>query len=162
MVERPGQDRRCGIVHDQRNAERPADLRHLADREDDQLGVRQRLGVIGAGAIVGGAAEILRIGRVDEADLDALLAQRIGEQVPGAAIKVGRAHHIVARHRQVLQRQRRGRLAGRYRQRGDPALQRRQPLLQHVARRVHDPGIEIAQLLQREQVRRVLGRGELV
>ena len=36
-----------------------------------ELRIGQRLGVIGAGAIVGGAAEILRIGRIDEAHLDA-------------------------------------------------------------------------------------------
>ena len=31
------------------------------------------------------------------------------------------------------------------------------PLLQHVGRRVHQPGVDVPQLLQGEQIRRVLG-----
>ncbi len=50
-----GEDRRGGVVHDQRDAERAADRRHLGDREDGQLRVGQGLGVVGAGPGVGGA-----------------------------------------------------------------------------------------------------------
>ncbi len=96
VIERPGEDRRRGVVHDQRNAEATADRRHFRDREGDQLRIGQRLGVIGAGAVVGRAGEILRVVRIDEADLDALVLQRVGEQVPGAAVEVGRGDDVVA------------------------------------------------------------------
>ena len=56
MLERPAEDRRRGVVHDQRHAELAADRGDLGDREDLQLRVGQRLGVVGAGARVGGAA----------------------------------------------------------------------------------------------------------
>ena len=127
-----------------------------------ELRVRQRLGVIGAGARVGGAAEILGIGRVDEADLDALVLQRVGEQVPGAAVKVGRADDIVAGAREVLDRKGRRRLPRGQRQRADAALDRGDALFEHVVGRVHDARVDVAEFLQREQVRGVLGVAELV
>ncbi len=162
VIERPGEDRRGGVVHDQRNAEPTADRRHFRDREDDQLRVGQRLGVIGAGAVVGRAGEILRVVRIDEADLDALVLQRVGEQVPGAAVEVGRGDDVVAGPREVLQREGRSRLPARQRQRADAALERGDALLEHVVGRVHDAGVDVAELLQREQVRRVLGALELI
>ena len=122
-----------------------------------QLRIGQGLGVVGAGAIVGGAAEGLRIGRIDEPHLDALVLQGVGEQVPGAAVEVGGADHVVAGAGEVLHREGRSRLAGGQRQRRHAALQRRHPLLQDRRRRVADAGVDVAQLLQREQLRGVLG-----
>ena len=43
------------------------------------------------------------------------------------------------------------------RQRRDAALERGEALLQHVVRRVHDAGVDVAQFLEREQVGGVLG-----
>ncbi len=43
-------------------------------------------------------------------------------------------------------------------ERGDAAFQRRDALLQHRLGRVHDAGVDVAELLQREQVGGVLGR----
>ena len=48
------------------------------------------------------------------------------------------------------------------RDRRHPALERRDPLLEHVVGRVHDAGIDVAELLQREQARGVGGVVELV
>ena len=112
--------------------------------------------------VVGGAGESLGVGRVDEADLDALVLHRVGEQVPGAAVQVGRGDDVVAGPGQVLHRERRGRLAGRHRERRDAAFQRGEALLQRILRRVHDAGVDVAEFLQREQVGRVLGAVELV
>ena len=162
VFERPGQDRRGGVVHDQRNAKRTADRRHFRDREGDQLRIGQRLGVIGARARVGRLAEILRIGRIDEAHLDPLVLHRVGEQVPGAAIEVGRGDDVVARPRQVLDRKGRGRLTAGERQRRRAALERRDALFEHVVGRVHDAGVDVAELLEREQIRGVLGALELI
>ena len=112
----------------------------------DQLRVGQRLRVIGAGAVVGGAGERLGIGGIDEARLDALVLQRVLEQVPGAAVEVGGTDDVVAGARQVLHREGARRLARRQRQRRHPAFHRRDALLQHVVRRVHDAGVDVAQL----------------
>ena len=162
VVERPREQRRGGVVDDQRNAERPADRRHFGDREHGQLRIRQRLGVIGAGPRVGGAAEVLGVGGVDEADFDALVLQRVGEQVPGAAVEVGRRDDVVAGARDVLDRQGARRLAARHRQRRDAALERRDALLQHVVGRVHDARVDVAEFLEPEQVGGVVGALELV
>jgi hypothetical protein len=56
----------------------------------------------------------------------------------------------------VLDREQRGRLARAERQRRDAALERRDALLEHVVGRVHDAGVDVAELGQAEQVRRVL------
>ena len=112
--------------------------------------------------VVGRPAERLRVGRIGEAHGDAHGGQRVGEQVPGAAVEIGRAHDVVAGPAQVLDRQRRGRLPGADGQRRHAALERGHLLLQRIAGRVHDARIDVAEVLEREQVRRVLGAAELV
>ena len=48
------------------------------------------------------------------------------------------------------------RLSARRRQASYAALQRRHPLLEDVGRRIHDPCIDVAELLQAEQRRRMV------
>ena len=64
--------------------------------------------------------------------------------------------------REVLDREGRGRLAARERQRRDPAFERGDALLQDVGGRIHDAGIDVAELLERKQVGGVLGALELI
>src|ERR1700722_7500618 len=104
VIERTRDQRRRRIVDDQRYAKAAPDRGDLGDREHHQFRIGQRFGVIGAGAGVGGAAEILGVARVDETHFNALVLQRIGEQVPGAAVKIGRGNDIVAGARQILDR----------------------------------------------------------
>ena len=162
MLDRLAQHRAGGVVHDQGHAELVADFRDLGDREHRQLRVRQRLAVVAARFGVGGAAEVLGIGGIDEAALDAHRAQRVLEQVPGAAIDVGRADEIIAGVADVLHREQRSGLPRRQRKRGDAAFERGDALFQHRLRRVHDAGVDVAELLQREQVAGMFGRIELV
>ncbi len=54
------------------------------------------------------------------------------------------------------------RLATGKRQPGRAAVQRRQPLLQHIGGRVHQPRIDVAELFQGEQVGGVIGVTEYV
>ena len=161
MVERPHQHRRRRVVHDQRNAHRPPQRRHLRDREHFQRRVRQRLRVPRPCPLIGRLHERRRVRRVNEPHFDPLVLQRIGKQVPRPAIQVGGRHDVVPRPRQVLHRQRTRRLPRRHRQRPHPPFHRRHPLLQRVRRRVHDAGIDVPQLLQREQVRRMVRAVEL-
>ena len=162
VLERLGQDRRRGVVHDQRNAEIAADVGDFGDRENGELRIRQRFRIVSAGAVVGRIAEIVGIDRVDEANFDALVLERVGEQVPGAAVEVGRADHVVAGARDVLDRKGRSRLTRGERERADAAFERRDALLQHVVGRIHDARVDVAELLEREQVGGVLGIAELV
>ena len=52
-----------------------------------------------------------------------------------------------------MQRERRRGLAGCHRQRGRASLERRNPPLEDTRRRIHDPRVDVAKLLQREQAR---------
>src|SRR3546814_16726658 len=63
MLQRTADDRRGGVVDDERNAQLFGDGRHFADRKDLQLRIGQRFGIVGASARVGGAEEIPRIAR---------------------------------------------------------------------------------------------------
>ena len=101
MFQRAADDRRRGIVHDQRNAELPANRRHFRNRENLQLRVGKRLGIIGAGACIGGTRKAFRIGGVHEAHFNPELLQRIGEKIPSAAVKIGGGDNIVPRFAQI-------------------------------------------------------------
>ncbi len=162
VLERAANDGRGRIVHDQRYAELAPDRGHFGDRKYGELGVGERLGIVGAGAIVGGAPEGFGVGRVDEAHLDAHRRQRVGEQVPGAAVQVGGADDVVARSAQVLDRQGRCRLSRADRERRNATLQSGDLLLEGIARGVHDARVDVAEVLQREQVGGVLRAAELI
>ena len=161
MIERAADAGGRRVVHDQRNAERRADCGDFGDWEDVQLRVRQGLGVVGAGLVIRCGAEGLWVGRVDEADLDAHVLHGVGEKVIGPAIKVRRGHDVVARLRNILHGIGARGLAGRDGKRCRAAFHRCNALLQHIAGRVHDAGVDVAKLSQREQVRGVLGVPEL-
>ena len=162
MIERPADDRCGGVVDHQRDAERPADFRHFPDREHLKLGIGECLGVIDAGALVGGRAEALRVGRVGETHIDALLAQRVVEEVPGPAIEICGTHHIVAGDCKILDRNGTGGLAGGEGESSHSAFKGRDPLLEHIRGWIHDPRVDVAELLQREQILGVLRAVELV
>ena len=159
--QRLAQHRGRGVVHDQRHADLAPECRHFRDREDLQLRVGKGLRVPAAGAGVGRAGKILGVGGVDEADLDAEGLQRICEEVPGAAIEVGAGDDVIARFAQVQHREGRRRLARPQRQARHPAFHRRDALLEHIDGGVHDAGVDVAQLRQPEQPRRMAGILEL-
>src|SRR5215469_15587455 len=71
VIKRSAQERRSGVIHDQGYTERPPDCRNLSDREDGQLGIRKRFGVIRTSAIVSRPAEVLGVSWIGEAHIDA-------------------------------------------------------------------------------------------
>ena len=71
--------------------------------------------------------------------------------------KVGRADDIVPGPRQILNSIGGRRLAGRDGTRRRPAFERGDPLFQNIRRRVHNAGVNIAELRQAEQVRGMFG-----
>jgi hypothetical protein len=123
VLERPRDKGSGGVVGDQRHTKRAADVGNLLDREDVELRVGEDFGVVGAGLIIGCAAEGFGIARIDEARLDSELPERLREQGPGAAVEVGGGDDIVAGLREVQHRIGRGRLAGGDGERGRPAFE---------------------------------------
>jgi hypothetical protein len=162
MLQRPDDERSGRVVDDQRHAEFAPDIRHFADREDVELRIGQGFRIIGFGALIRRPAEILRIGGIDETNLDAEMLQRCGKQRPCAAIEICGAHDIVAGAGKIEDGVGRCRLAGRHRQRRSTTLQSRQPLLEGILRGVGNAGVDMAILIQREQLVGMIGVPKLV
>ncbi len=168
-LERPQQiGRRDRVVHDERHARCVGHARDGLDVEDlglrvgdglaeEELGVRPhrrppRVDVLGV---------------LDEGHLEAELRQRVLQEVDGPAVERWARHDVVARLGDVEDGEGRGGLPGRHEQRPDAALQRGDALLDGILRRVHDPRVDVAELLEGKEVRGVLGvlediRGGLV
>ena len=150
VVEGPEQVRGAkGIVDDQRDTIVIGDTRHCLEVDDVDVGVADGLDEHGTGLIVDGPTEVLGIDGIDQRGLNAMLGKGIGEEIEGAAIErlggddllagVGNIENGVGR---------RGR-AGCHRERATAALQRRNPVFQHLVRWVGDPGVVEAELLDR-------------
>ena len=125
------------------------DVQHVAPRVADRLAVqalrlrRDRL------------AEVLGIVRFDERRVEAEFPEADIELRVGAAVERARRHHLVAGHHQAADGDELGRLPARHRQRRGSVLERRHPLFQYPVGGVHDAGVNVAELLKREQVGRV-------
>ncbi len=158
--------RRDGVVDDQRDAVRMGDLAHPFDVEHVVLRVREHLAVERLRVRPDGRGPLLEIVRiVDEADLDAHLGQRVVEQVVGPPVQRRAGDDVVAGFGKGEDRDRLGRLArsdhqrsGKADGRGDTALQARQARLERALRGVHDAGVDVADLSEREEV---LGVGRI-
>mgnify|MGYP006974890133 CR=1 FL=1 len=79
-----------------------------------------------------------------------------------AAVEVGPGDDVLAGPRDVQDGDRDCRLSRRHCQRAGAAVQLCQALLEHIRGRVHDPRVDVAELLQAEEVGGVLGAVELV
>ena len=159
-VERTAQHRgRERVVHDQRHAELVRRLRELRNVEHHAGRIRDRL----AEHALGVRAERLRDlrrrrVRAHERKVDAQLLQRDREEVEGAAVDLRRTDNVVARVAEVEDRVRRGRLARTREDRGHAALERADLLRDLVVRRVRKARVEVAALLQVEEVGHLLAR----
>ena len=130
--------------------------------DDVELRVADRLGEHEARLVVGQPRDRVRVVRVGEAHLDAVLRQRVREEVVGAAVERRDRDDVVAGAREVEHGVRHGRLARGRRAGREAALERRDALLEDVPGRVHDPRVDVARHLEREEIRGVLGVVELV
>ena len=147
-----------------RDAGNPLDVEHVVLRVRHDLAVEHLRVRLDRRLPLG---EVVRV--VDEGDLDAELGHRVVEQVVRAAVERRRGDDVVTGFAQRHQRQRLGGLtrgdgerAGQP-DRGDAAtLECVDTGFERRLRRVHDAGVDVADLGQPEQVRRVLGVAELV
>ena len=154
---------RHGVVDDQRQPGGMRRVRPGPDVDDVQARVADRLGEHEPRLVVDVPLEILGSIRIDEAHLDAVLGQRVREQVVGAAVERRDGDDVLAGTRDVQHRVGDRRLTGREHEcrerRLDEAraLELREPLLEHAPGRVHDARVDVAELLEREQVGGMLG-----
>ena len=102
------------------------------------------------------------VGIVDEADLHPELRERVVELVVGAAVERRRRDDVPAVLGQVRERHELGGLPARGGQRAHAALERGHAVLEHRLGGVHDPRVDVAELLEPEQRRRVRGVAEHV
>ena len=102
-------------------------------------------------------SQLLEPGRVHEAHVDRELAERVGELGDRAAVEVRRGDDLVAGREQRHQGDELRRHAARHRHRAGGVLQRRDALLEHRGRRVADAGVDVAVLLELEELRGGVG-----
>ena len=120
------------------------DVEHIAAGVADRL-AEKRLGVVANRALP--CAQVVGI---DPGQLHIQLAQHVLELVDRAAVQGRGRHDVVARGEQREQRRGlRGQAAGEG-DRAAAALEARDALLEHGHRRVHDPRVGIAVLLEVE------------
>ena len=132
------------------------DCRHSLEIEHVSLGIAQRLGEEGLCVGPDGGApgfEIIRV--VDKGHLDPELGQCVVEEVVGAAVQRRGRHDVPPVLSQIQQCDGLGSLTARHRERRHSPFQGGDPLLEHGLRRIHDPGVDVSELLQAEQSRRM-------
>jgi len=158
VLERAQQER-CGhgVVDDQRHARGMRDLGDRSDVGDIAARVADGFDEHRLGAVVDQRGERGRVGRIGKARLDAVLRQRVRQQVEAATVERTGGDDVVAGLGDGLDGIGDRGLPRGQRQRADAAFQRGQALLQHVGGGVHDARVDVARNLQVEQVGAVLG-----
>ncbi len=148
---------RKGIVDHERDLVLVSDLGDCLDVEDVGLRVADDLAVEKLGFRRHRAPKALRIGGVDEMNLDAETLEGERKLVVGTAIERVRRHHLVASLKQRGDGRELRCLARSAGQRADTALQTCDALLEGARSRVGNARIDVAELVQGEQVRSVVG-----
>ena len=162
VLDRLRQDRRERVVDQQRQPELVGRIGDGPDVRDVEARVADRLDVEGPGPVVGQGGEVLGRVALDPSHLDPEAGQGVGEQVVGAAVQAGRADDVVAGTCQVEDRQGFRCLSAGQSEARHAALERRDALLEDVGGGIHDPGVDVPELLEREEPRGVAGVLEVV
>ena len=157
VLDRPAQvRRRHRVVHDQWHAGIVRDLGHCSDIQNVHPRVGDGLAVHGARFRGDRFAEIFRIVWLDELDVDSHAPEAdIELRIRPAVERAGR-YQFVARAEQTGDRQELRRLSAGRRQTRHAAFQRRYALFEDVRGGIHDPRINVPELLQSEQRRGVV------
>ena len=146
-----------GVVHHERDAVVVGDLGQGLEVGHVEARVADRLDVQGAGARVDGLGEVLRVVSRDELRADAEPGKGDLELVVGAPVQVAGGDDVVAVLKDRGESQELRGLAARGGEGRGSAFEGGDPLLEDVRGRVHDPGVDVPELLEREEARPVVG-----
>ena len=138
------------VVDDERQAVAVGDGGNGLDVRDVAVRVAQRLKIDGARVRLDGRLDRCGVVRVHERCRDAVLRQRVRQQVIGAAVDRLLRDDVVALPRKRLNGIGDGRCAGGRGQSGHAALKGRHALLKHVLRGVRQAAVDVARVRQAE------------
>jgi hypothetical protein len=142
---------------------RPAEYRirgrspRLSQIDDDAARIGQALEEDELDLVGHRLAKILRIGGIDEMALPAEFGETEAELGDRAAIKIARGNEFVAALHQGDRDEELGGVTAGAGHRAAPAFERGDAFLEHRDRRIGHPRIDVAEGLQIEQGRRVIG-----
>ncbi len=146
-----------GVVDHEGDSRIMGDLCYGFKIRDIKFRVPDGLGIDSPGLWGDCLLECLGFGRVHEDDMSPEFGERIMEQLIGPAVQVVCGNDLVAYLGDIQERIGDCCLARCCCNRTVAAFDCRNAFLEHVRGRVHEPGIDIAQLAEAEQVRCVLG-----
>src|SRR6266446_1880333 len=132
------------------------DICHGADVQCIQAWVADGLSVERFGSLIDGGAEVVRVAAIDETYGNAELGEGIVEEIIGAPIEAGRCNDFIARSSNVEDSQRFRRLPRRCSQCPDAPFQGGDTTLKGILSGVHDTCIDVSELFECEEIRRVL------
>ena len=153
-----GRNKRRGkgrIVDDRRQPVPVRDVGDLPVVGHVVLGVAGGFDIDGPGVLVDQLAQGLRLAGIEEPHFDTEFGKGLREKGPRSAVEAGGRDEVLSRVDDGQQRGRDRRLAAGKGQPRRAAVERRKPLFQHVGRGVHQPRVDIAELAQAEEVRRM-------
>ena len=151
-----------GIVDDQREivllrqGRERLEIRHgeprIADRfQVDRLGLRIDQGL-----------EARHLHAIGKPRLDPDVFEGVFKLIVRAAVEVRGRDKIITHGRDIIDREKLRRVPRRSRQRRHASLERRDALFEDIVGRIHQPGVDIAELLEREKARAVCGIFKLI
>jgi len=154
--------RHHGVIADYRQTVAVGQVGDFAKLRHIILGITDALEVEAAGVFVDELFDLLGMVGVEEADFDVELFEGLTKEGPGAAIEVGGGDEILAGMGDGQDRSGDSSLSAGKGQAGRSAVQSSQAFFQHIVGGVHQAGVDIAELLQGEEVRGVVGVFEYV
>ena len=162
-VERPTQVRRGHrVVDHQRNTGAVRNARDRLDVQHVDLRVAERLGIQQARVVAQRGAEVVWLVGVDEGGLDSHLAQRHVELRVSPPVEQRRRNDVLTGLDDREDSCQLGRHPARRRKRRAPVFQCGDALFQYGDSRIADARVDVAERLQIEQARRVIGGVENV
>jgi len=115
-----------------------------------QFGIADGFRVDGFGLRCDGRLQRLQIIGLHKIHLYSQTGEGVMKQIVRSAIEIIRRDNFITGLGDIQKRQRDGRLAARDRQRADTAVEQREPFLQHIGGGIHEPRVNIAELLESE------------
>ena len=144
------------VVDDERHAVVVRDVGNPLEVGDVEAGVADRFEVDRLRVLVDQALDGVRVVAVGDVHVEPAAGEGVFKLVVGAAVEVARRDDVVAVLAERVEGEELGRLPAGRRDGHDAAFEGRHPLLEHVVRRIHDAGVDVAELLEGKEVGPVL------